>query len=66
MSVLLITESLNINEVIKATCLEALNNSFSITQAARKLGISARTVHNYIKRFNIVYCYTQNKYITSK
>lgn len=63
MSAIIIIENVNINEAVKTLCLHALNNSYKVTAAAEMLGVTPRTVHHYIKRFNIKYCYDQKQYI---
>lgn len=66
MSAIIIIENVNISEAVKTLCLHALNNSYKVTAAAEMLGVSARTVHHYIKRYNIKYCYEQKQYITTQ
>ena len=59
-------EILNIEYHKIRLVVKSLNSSYSTKEAAKKCGISEKTMRNYIKQYDILYDLERNIYIHDK
>ena len=50
------TQSLRLDDMYKRCTIKALNKAPTLNVAARMLGVSRRTVHRWVREFNIEFC----------